>query len=119
MQISQITQSILNPISNTVSTISTVAAGNPLGAVNGIISAVESLFPQIQVSGEETPKIVVVHHNVADDDNTHLGRPLCSRGIVKNYPGYMEVENADIEFVCNFSELEEIKSFMESGFYYE
>ena len=127
MQISQITQSILNPISNTVSTIATVAAGNPLGAVNGIISAVESLFPQIQVSGElgsriaykETPRIVVVHHNVADDDNTHLGRPLCRRGIVKNYPGYMEVENADIEFVCNFSELEEIKSFMESGFYYE
>ena len=127
IQISQIRQSLLSPISNVVSGAVGLAYGNAVGFGQGIVSAVESMMPQAERSGGndsrlwylKKPTILTECHSIASEDNTHLGRPLCVRGTVSSYPGYMEVENADIDFACNYSELTEIKSFMESGFYYE
>lgn len=127
IQISQIRQSLLSPISNVVSGAVGLAYGNAVGFGQGIVSAVESMMPQAERSGGndsrlwylKKPTILTECHSIASEDNTHLGRPLCVRGTVSSYPGYMEVENADINFACNYSELTEIKSFMEGGFYYE
>lgn len=127
IQISQIRQSLISPITNIVSGAVGLAYGNAVGYGQGIISAVESMMPQAERSGGndsrlwylKVPTILTECHAIASEDKAHLGRPLCVRGTVSSYDGYIEIENADIEFACNFSELEEIKSFMESGFYYE
>lgn len=127
IQISQITQGIVSPISNVVSGAVQFGMGNVVGFGQGITSAIESMMPQIQTSGGNDsrmwyyrePTILSEFCNLATEDKEHLGRPLCVRGTVSAYPGYMEVENADIDFACNFTELEEIKSFLEGGFYYE
>lgn len=127
IQISQIRQSLLSPISNVVSGAVGLKYGNVVGFGQGIVSAVESMMPQAERSGGndsrlwyyKIPTILTECHSIASEDNTHLGRPLCVRGTVSSYPGYIEVENADINFACNYSELTEIKSFMEEGFYYE
>lgn len=127
IQISQLSQSLTGPIANVVSGGVGLAYGNIVGFAQGIVSGIESMMPQQQVRGGNgsrlwyyrVPTILTEQKSIASEDNAHLGRPLCVRGTVSSYPGYNEVENADIDFACNFSELEEIKTFMESGFYYE
>ena len=127
VQISQIQQSLISPISNVVSGAVGLAYGNVVGFAQGIVSGIESMMPQEEVRGGtgsrlwyyRTPSIFTECRSIASEDKDHLGRPLCVRGTVQSYPGYIEVENADIDFACNFTELTEIKSFMESGFYYE
>ena len=98
-----------------------------MGYGQGIMSALDSLMPQIERSGSTgsrmwynlAPRILTEHRNLASEDNAHLGRPLCVRGTVQSYPGFLQVENADIDFACNYAELTEIKSHLESGIYYE
>ena len=127
IQISQLSQSLVAPIANVVSGAVGLAYGNFVGYGQGIASAIESMMPQQQIRGSNgsrlwyyrTPAILSEHMMIASEDKEHLGRPLCVRGQIQNYPGYNEVENADIDFACNFSELSEIKSFLEGGFYYE
>ena len=127
IQISQLSQSLISPVANVVSGAVGLGYGNAVGFAQGIMSGIESMMPQVSVRGGtesrlwyyKKPTILTEHKSIASEDNTHLGRPLCVRGTVSSYPGYMEVENADIDFACNYSELTEIKSFMESGFYYE
>ena len=131
IQISQIRQSLISPIANIVSGAVGLAYGNVVGYGQGIVSAAESMMPQAERSGgndsrlwySKVPTILTESHYITSEDKNHLGRPLCERGTISSYAdatnNYIEVENADIDFACNFSELEEIKNFMESGFYYE
>ena len=127
IQLSQIKQSLISPISNIVSGAVGLSYGNAVGFGQGIVSAAESMMPQAERSGGtdsrlwylKKPTILTECHAIADEDKAHLGRPLCILGQVSSYNGYLEIENADINFACNYSELTEIKSFMESGFYYE
>lgn len=127
VQISQLTQDFIGAALNVVSGSIGIAYGNFVGQAQGIISGLESIMPQSQISGAngsrmpylKTPTILTEHQQIVAADNTHLGRPLCVQGAIQSYPGYVEVENADIDFACNYTELTEIKSFMESGFYYE
>lgn len=127
IQISQLSQSLLSPVSNILGGAVGLSYGNAVGFAQGITSAIESMMPQQSVRGStgsrmwynRTPEIIAEHRLLANEDKDHIGRPLCVRGTISSYPGYIEVENADIDFACNFTELESIKAFMESGFYYE
>lgn len=127
LQISQLNQSLISPVMNVVSGSVGMGYGNVVGFGQGIISAIESMMPQVERSGStgsrmwfyKKPTLLTEQSLLADEDRAHLGRPLCTRGIISNYPGYVRVENADIDFACNYAELSEIKSAMESGFYYE
>ena len=127
VQISQLSQSLTSPLTNVISGAVGLAYGNVVGFGQGILSGIESMMPQCERSGAtgsrmaylKKPTILTECRQIASEDNAHLGRPLCMRGTISSYPGYNVVENADINFACNYSELTEIKSFMESGFYYE
>lgn len=127
IQIAQMTQSLIGAAGNVVSGAVGIAYGNIVGYGQGIMSALDSLMPQIERSGSTgsrmwynlAPRILTEHRNLASEDNAHLGRPLCVRGTVSSYPGFLQVENADVDFACNYAELTEIKSHLESGFYYE
>ena len=48
-----------------------------------------------------------------------LGRPLCEQRAINTLTGYIQVENADVESNATYNESISIKSFMESGFYFE
>lgn len=127
IQISQLTQSLISPVAEVISGSVGLAYGNFVGYGQGIASAIDSMMPQQSVRGGNgsrmwyyrEPSVLTECMQIASEDKAHLGRPLCVRGTISSYPGYNEVENADIDFACNYSELTEIKSFMESGFYYE
>lgn len=86
------------------------ANGNTIGAAGGWLG----------LSGNEgTPYIIGIHYDIADDDNTHNGRPLCKVRTPASLGGYMMIQDADISAPATKQELEEIRGYMEGGFYYE
>lgn len=70
-------------------------------------------------SNNGTPKLFAIHYNVADDDNAQNGRPLCKVRTPASLGGYMMIQDADISAPATKQELEEIRGYMEGGFYYE
>lgn len=106
------------------------AEGSPIAGTANILSAVDVFSPHISVissqggylglQGAAIPRLYNVFRTVVDDDNTEQGRPLCVNGTISSYPGYIEVLNADISLSgATRLEMDNIRSTMESGFYYE
>ena len=57
--------------------------------------------------------------DVADEDLSSRGRPLCKRVLLSSLSGYVLCEDADPAISCTDSELREIVSYLNSGFYME
>ena len=126
----QINQNTANVIGGAVSTISGVAAfarGNITGGASGIASAISSAFPQVQSQGAngskvaflQTPNIVAEFHNITDENNPTIGRPLCAPKVISTLSGYIECDNAALDLACTSEERRQVIQFMENGFYYE
>lgn len=102
-------------------------SGNVLGLAQGVGNAMTNLMPQFNssysiasgVAYTRTPSVTSTFYDIADEDNEHLGRPLCQRKKISTLSGYMVVQDADVDIPCTQSEKEQIISFMEGGFYYE
>lgn len=60
-----------------------------------------------------------IFHYIADEDNVNTGRPYCQITTPASLGGYMIAEKAPLSFSCTSTELEEIESYLTSGFYYE
>lgn len=97
------------------------------GLFNSIGNACEAAMPQLSTTGKNgsisafrfTPMLCAEFYEVVDDDNEHLGRPLCMDVTPKSIPGYMVCADVEIEAPCSRPENESVVSYMESGFYYE
>lgn len=70
-------------------------------------------------SQDNQPRLISIFHDVADDDNTHNGRPLCKVRTPASLGGYMMIQDADVSIAGTAEEIQAIKETMESGFYYE
>jgi len=127
IQISQITQNLVNAGLSGVATAVSALAGNPLGVASGITSAVQSLMPQIHTAGSvgsmvnflKKPILTMQFKNLVTVDNEHLGRPLMQRRTINTLSGYMQIENPDVDIPATATEKDTITNFMRSGFYYE
>lgn len=65
------------------------------------------------------PRLICIFRDIAADDNSQNGRPLCQVKQMSSLGGYIKVQDADIQAPATSQELATIKSYMESGFYYE
>ena len=54
-----------------------------------------------------------------DDDNTHNGRPLCDVRTISTLSGYMLIQDGDVTITGTSAEDSLIRSYLETGFYYE
>ena len=105
--------------------------GNPvltgIGAAKGITSFGDSIRGVISSGGTagslaawQTSKTFgAIFHYVADEDNLNTGRPYCQIATPASLGGYMIAEKAPLSISCTSTELEEIESYLTSGFYYE
>ena len=59
------------------------------------------------------------HLYVTEEDNLNNGRPYCQVTTPASLGGYMVAYKAPLSFSCTSTELEEIESYLTSGFYYE
>lgn len=93
----------------------------------GIMDAINLSFPEMQISGAQNSLIPFLQpwsitgwfYPVVDDDNSNLGRPLCSNRVISTIPGYIMVSHPDVELPATQEEMESVESFMSGGFFYE
>lgn len=119
-------QGAMNAIGNGLSSL---GGGNVLGTAASIGDAVTSLLlPTVQTTGgikgtmasmAHTWKLHTVCWPVPEDDNDHRGRPLLKNRTPASLGGYILAADGDIQAPATAVELAEIKSAIESGFFYE
>lgn len=127
VQLSQITQNLINTGVSAVESAAGALIGNWVGSMHGIVSAIEGIFPQVRTSGEVgsssaynlIPTITATHRYIADEDQALLGRPVCQHMQISNLSGYIVVEDGDIDSDATYNESNQIKSYLEAGFFYE
>ena len=103
-------------------------AGGFLGLADGIGSAVEAVIGNVTNTGsvgninghDRTKRLFARFFEVADDDNSHLGRPLCKVTTPSTLgTGYIKAQDCDISISAPASEIMMVKSKVEAGFFYE
>ena len=146
IKLAQITRDYLQTLSNGVQTGSDIIGGvidtikskglagklstgaeTVAKATNGIVSTIKSAMPTLLTSGSGGSMyelnrgwtITAQHFILAEEDNANRGRPLAKKRIIKNIPGYIMVEDADVETSGLGEETALIKQYMEGGFFYE
>lgn len=112
------------------------AVGGVIGALTspadffssaGILSATRTAMAQPETSGSqgsyvslvEIPEIVGTFYSIVGKDITHLGAPLCEMKTINTLSGYVKVNDPDVPAPATAAELEQIRGYMASGFYYE
>lgn len=56
---------------------------------------------------------------LAEENLPDRGRPLCKRRTLGNLNGFMQISDADISIPCTLTEIAQIRSYMNGGFFYE
>lgn len=95
--------------------------------VNGIASGAQQTTVQSQSKGGGasvakygiTPYLTGVFYDLVDDNNEDHGRPLCQRVQLSSIPGFIMVDDPDIELAATAAEIDSVKSYMRNGFFFE
>ena len=135
LQLSQVVKdyvgAAVSTVSNIANGISNAVMGNWGGLVGNVASgvgdAVNALKPRVSHVGgnggfsdlDGYAKFQQQFMIAVDDDITMCGRPLCQIKKPKDLGGYMVVQDGDIKVNATSLELEQIRNYLETGFYYE
>lgn len=136
IQLSQVTRDYMGAITSVAngvaSSLGSLASGNMAGAITGAISgignAVNAMRPREQSTGsgggfaEVNIQNFQLDHQFfipVNDDNTHHGRPYCQVTTPANLGGYMLIQDGDVAIPGTNAEAEQVRQYLESGFYYE
>ena len=103
-----------------------IGAGLISGA-SGIYNTIQSAMPQLQTSGSNgsfnvvnfSSIIVLVHYNIADENLTHKGRPVCSNKTINTLSGFIQCAEGDIDIACLDEERITISNYLRNGFFWE
>ena len=132
---SQVTRDFIGGVNSILSGIGSVvggiASGNYFGAVAGGVSAIgnaaQSLAPRSQTIGTgggyaqiiENPKIMAQFFECVDDDIVRNGRPCCKIVNCEDALGYYLIQDGDVPINGTREEAQLVKTYLETGFYYE
>lgn len=103
-------------------------ANNYISGVHSMIDGVASIIKPIQsamggnggfsdLRGRAT--LEAIFYDPVDEDNTHLGRPLCEMRTPASLGGYILAREGDVEIEGYATEQASVKAYLEGGFYYE
>lgn len=99
--------------------ISSIANG--IGnAITGNIPSANSIGSVGSVDAMQGPvQMQTMYAMPVEDDLTHRGRPLCQTRTINTVPGYLLCADVDIHILgATSAEMDMIRNYMESGFYY-
>ena len=104
-----------------------IIAGSTSGAFAAIGNAVNSALAQVSGTGSNgstvayqyTDHLISYFADMVDDDNANMGRPLCKVMQINQLSGFVLCENADFAAPCTSTELQMIRDYMNSGFFWE
>lgn len=94
---------------------------------NGILNAAQATNADVASKGatgstiafDTIPYIVARFKILVDDNNEDHGRPLCQRVQLFSIPGFIMVDDPDIELTATAAEIDSVKSYMKNGFFLE
>lgn len=135
IQLSQVSKDYLGQVMNGANTVGSVVGnaltGNVAGAITGAISGIGNGIALAQPRQYSTgsngnftqftfpPKLFAKFYTLVDDDLASHGRPLCKIRRPSALGGYMLIQDADVSIAGTDFELSKVRSYLESGFYYE
>lgn len=133
VQIAQIGQNYLNMALTAVNGAANVAKNwfNPVGAItagaNMIGDMVNASMPDFATSGSNgtvanftsAPTLYAKFLPVVSDDNEDRGRPYCKKVKLSTMPGYQVIADPDLALSGTSEENRMVKSYLESGYFYE
>lgn len=104
-----------------------ITGGMVSGMASSVGSAVNSLMPQVNISGSTgstvdfygNPRVISSYYYQSPMDATHNGRPLCQQKTINTLSGYIKCENAEVALPATKEERDLIAAYMNGGFYYE
>ena len=109
-----------------------IAKGGPIqSATSGVASAIREQNTIVKVGGANggfarlaqfanfKAVITSIFHRVANEDNSHLGRPLCATRTINTLSGYLICADPEIAITGTESEAAEIIRFLSTGMFYE
>lgn len=124
-------QDIASSLSNAGNAVLDLASFNGIGVLGDMASALSVFSPHLNNIGEHSgflgftndigvPYLINKYTRAAADDPTEEGRPLCQIRTVNLVGGYMKALHGDMEIAgATATELDEIREYLEGGFYYE
>lgn len=80
---------------------------------------VQSCTPNLGLINTNPINLTGAFYHVADEDITHMGRPLCEMRVINTIPGFIMCRDAEFDIACNPAERSEIDSALLGGFFYE
>lgn len=123
--------SILGAASSVVGAVASGIIGNAAGAIAGGISAIDSAVDAVRGSNRVTgtngsflgfygdAQLFGIFKKIANEDNTHKGRPLCAVRTISSLSGYMLCSDASVNLAGTQGDKDAVNTFLNSGFYYE
>lgn len=106
-------------------------SGNTLGAIGATSGAIgnmaESYIPKANTIGN-TPSVAALRglervqyewRFPTEEDLVNRGRPLCKVKRLDTLPGYQLCTHVDVQAAASREELDAIRTYLESGYYYE
>jgi len=129
VELSQAQSSINQYIGGMAGIAGTIMAPNPAVIAGTITSFSDIVAPPIDYTGSSSGFLDIDSHKVhiytehmmlTEDDNECNGRPLCKVRKPQDIPGFIKVEHCEVSNTRILpEELDEIKAYMEGGFFYE
>ena len=123
---------IISGVVNLAGGLFNAFAGNAAGAIGGLTSGisdfVQGALPEVQaykagsgslLQNELSINLVSFFQDIVDEDNSEFGRPLCEVRQLSTLAGYQLVRDGDIGIAGTSREQEQIRSYLESGYFYE
>lgn len=111
--------------------VSSAMTGNIGGVISsvstGIGNSINALMPRAQSIGGggsyaqlfTNCRLEYQWFRPVDDDNSHNGRPLCQVKTPASLGGYMLIQDGDVAIDGTAAEADEIRTLLQTGFYYE
>ena len=112
-----------------IQTLGAAVSGNVIGAVGGYIGTIMDMAggtPTSSGMGGGFSEILgrpiwldTIHYSIVDEDNARNGRPLCQVTTPATLGGFMIAQKGDVVMAGPLPEHEEVKRYLETGFFYE
>ena len=118
-------------VSGVAGVVSNVLSGDIAGAIGAGASAIDSTVraqvPRLSTTGGgggfsalvTDPRAIYRYYDLVNEDNAHLGRPLCARRRIDTLGDYILCEGAAVNTTGTFEENRMISNLMNTGFYFE
>lgn len=135
VQISQVLRdnfgATMGVASGLIGGVISAATGNVAGAIGGAMSAISSgvkgMYPDVTTSGANAGfaglygqwRLYSKFYLMVPEDLAHRGRPLCAVRRLDTLPGYQLCTDTDLQLPCTRTEMDAIRGYLESGYYFE